>query len=443
MKKLNTSATRKLAIGFVLIILTGACLLMLPAANKGGQTSFVNALFTATSATCVTGLIIADTYQHWTIFGQLVILTLIQIGGLGFMTIGVYISVLLKRKIGLQERENLHESVNTLEVGGIVRLVRFIIRWTVIIEAIGAILLSTRFIPDYGWVKGIYFGIFHAVSAFCNAGFDLLGGEQAYSSITAYEGDVIVNMTIMLLIIIGGLGFIVWDDISRNKWRIKKYLLHSKIVISITLVLVFGGGLLFLIFENHLLLEGMTISDKILGSMFSSVTARTAGFNSIDTAGLSNASKLLTMVLMFIGGSSGSTAGGIKTTTLVVSLVFAKAMITRNQGTKLFGRRLEEETIKKANAVILINLSLALLVATLIFAMQTFPFEDVLFEVFSAVGTVGMSTGITRDLNSVSKLAIILLMYCGRLGSLSFALTFSQRKIIPPVQQPVERIVVG
>lgn len=443
MKKLNTSATRKLAIGFVLIILTGACLLMLPAANKGGQTSFVNALFTATSATCVTGLIIADTYQHWTIFGQLVILTLIQIGGLGFMTIGVYISVLLKRKIGLQERENLHESVNTLEVGGIVRLVRFIIRWTVIIEAIGAILLSTRFIPDYGWVKGIYFGIFHAVSAFCNAGFDLLGGEKAYSSITAYEGDVIVNMTIMLLIIIGGLGFIVWDDIRRNKWRIKKYLLHSKIVISITLVLVFGGGLLFLIFENHFLLDGMTISEKILGSMFSSVTARTAGFNSIDTAGLSNASKLLTMVLMFIGGSSGSTAGGIKTTTLVVSLVFAKAMITRNQGTKLFGRRLEEETIKKANAVILINLSLALMVATLIFAMQTFPFEDVLFEVFSAVGTVGMSTGITRDLNSVSKLAIILLMYCGRLGSLSFALTFSQRKIIPPVQQPVERIVVG
>lgn len=443
MKKLNTSATRKLAIGFVLIILTGACLLMLPAANKGGQTSFVNALFTATSATCVTGLIIADTYQHWTIFGQLVILTLIQIGGLGFMTIGVYISVLLKRKIGLQERENLHESVNTLEVGGIVRLVRFIIRWTVIIEAIGAILLSTRFIPDYGWVKGIYFGIFHAVSAFCNAGFDLLGGEKAYSSITAYEGDVIVNMTIMLLIIIGGLGFIVWDDIRRNKWRIKKYLLHSKIVISITLVLVFGGGLLFLIFENHFLLDGMTISEKILGSMFSSVTARTAGFNSIDTAGLSNASKLLTMVLMFIGGSSGSTAGGIKTTTLVVSLVFAKAMITRNQGTKLFGRRLEEETIKKANAVILINLSLALMVATLIFAMQTFPFEDVLFEVFSAVGTVGMSTGITRNLNSVSKLAIILLMYCGRLGSLSFALTFSQRKIIPPVQQPVERIVVG
>ncbi|MDD2972904.1 MAG: TrkH family potassium uptake protein [Lachnospiraceae bacterium] len=442
-KKLDWPTTKILSLGFALIIFLGAILLLLPISSRGGETSFLDALFTATSATCVTGLVVADTYQHWTMFGQLVILALIQIGGLGFMTIGVYISVLLKRKIGLKERENIHESVSTLEIAGVVRLVRFIIRGTVLIEATGAILLAIRFIPSKGLLKGIYYGIFHSISAFCNAGFDLMGDTQEYSSFVSYESDPIVNITIMGLIIIGGIGFIVWDDLKCNKFHFRKYLLHTKIVLITTFALVFGGGLLFLILENNATLQGLSWDGKIWGALFSSVTARTAGFNTTDTAALTNGGKLLTIVLMFIGGSSGSTAGGIKTTTLVVAIFFARNMITRTQGTNILGRRLEDETLKKANAVVIINLTLASVAAFIIFAVQPFQFEDVLFEVFSAIGTVGMTTGITRDLNVVSRIVIILLMYCGRLGSLSFALTFAQRKIVPPVQQPAEKIVVG
>ncbi len=441
--KISISTTRVLAIGFALIILLGSLLLSLPIASKDGDTSYLDALFTATSATCVTGLVVYDTYQNWTLFGQIIILLLIQTGGLGFMTIGVYISVLLKKKIGIKEREGIHESVNTLEIAGVVRLVRFIIRGTFTFELIGAILLSIRFIPTKGIIKGIYYGIFHSVSAFCNAGFDLMGDVKAFSSFAAYENDIIVNLTIMSLIIIGGIGFIVWDDIKRNTYHFRKYMLHTKIVLVATFLLVFGGAFLFLIIENHATLEGLSLQGKILGAMFSSVTARTAGFNTTDIATLTNSGKMLTMFLMFIGGSTGSTAGGVKTTTFVVSLCFAVAMIKRTQGTNLFGRRLEDENLKKANAVILINLSLAFTAAFIILFIQPFNFSDVLFEVFSAIGTVGMSTGITRLLHPISKIIIILLMYCGRLGSLGFALSFAQSKIIAPVQQPVERIIVG
>ncbi len=441
--KLNMSTTRFLTMGFALIILLGSVLLTLPIASRDGNTSYLDALFTATSATCVTGLVVCDTYQNWTLFGQLVILMLIQIGGLGFMTIGVYISVLLKRKIGLKEREGIHESVSTLEIAGVVRLVRFIIRGTFTFEVLGAVLLAARFIPAKGLIKGTYYGVFHSVSAFCNAGFDLMGDVEAYSSFVAYEGDLIVNLTVMSLIIVGGIGFIVWDDIKRNKFHFRKYLLHTKIVLVTTTVLVFGGALLFLIIENHATLEGLTVKGKILGALFSSVTARTAGFNTTDTAALTDPGKMLTMLLMFIGGSSGSTAGGVKTTTFVVTLCFACAMIKRTQGTNLFGRRLEDETLKKANAVLFINLSLAFLAAFVILSAQPLGFMEVLFEVFSAIGTVGMSTGITRELLPISKVVIIVLMYCGRLGSLSFALTFAQSKIIAPVQQPVEKIIVG
>ena len=411
--KLGMPTTRILAIGFALIILLGSVLLTLPIASRDGSTAYLDALFTATSATCVTGLVVYDTYQNWTLFGQIVILMLIQIGGLGFMTIGVYISVLLKKKIGIKEREGIHESVSTLEIAGVVRLVRFIIRGTFTFEMIGAILLAMRFIPTRGLIKGIYYGVFHSVSAFCNAGFDLMGDVEAYSSFAAYEGDVIVNLTIMSLIIVGGIGFIVWDDINRNKFHFRKYLLHTKIVLAATIVLVFGGALLFLIIENHATLEGLSVKGKVLGALFSSVTARTAGFNTTDTAALTNPGKMLTMLLMFIGGSSGSTAGGVKTTTFVVTLCFAYAMIKRTQGTNLFGRRLEDEALKKANAVLFINLSLAFAAAFVILLVQPFGFSDVLFEVFSAIGTVGMSTGITRDLLPVSKVVIVLLMYCG------------------------------
>lgn len=418
--------------------------MMLPAASRNGSwTPFLNALFTATSATCVTGLVVADTWRYWSLFGQLVILALIQIGGLGFITIGAYISVILKKKIGLKGRTAIHESISTIEIAGVVRLVRKIIRGTFLFEMAGAMLLALRFIPEFGLVRGSYFGIFHSVSAFCNAGFDLMGIREEYSSLMAYEGDVIVNLTVMGLIIVGGAGFMVWDDFLRNRFHFKKYMLHSKILLTATGILIAGGTVLFLLFENNGLFAGMTIREKALGAMFAAVTPRTAGFNTTDLGGLSNASKILTMILMFIGGGSGSTAGGIKVTTAVVMVLSAAAMIRRTPGVNIYGRRLDEDAVRRASAIMMCNLGLILLASMIIFAVQPLDFSDVFMETFSAMGTVGLSTGITRSLLPVSRIAIILLMYCGRLGSLTFALVFAQRKAAAPVQQPVEKIVVG
>lgn len=438
------STTRIIAFGFAMIILSGACLLTLPVSNRSGHGNFLNSLFTATSATCVTGLVVADTYQNWTTFGQFVILCMIQVGGLGFMTVGAYISVLLKKRIGLQEREQLQESVNTLEIAGVVRLVKKIVQGALCIEFLGAVLLAFRFVPRFGIARGLYFSVFHAVSAFCNGGFDLMGINEAYSSLVAFESDVLVNLVVVVLILVGGIGFIVWDDVMRNKWRFRKYMLHSKIAITTTLILTAAGTVLFLITEKDAAFAGMGPLEKFLGALFSSVTPRTAGFNTVDTAALSNAGKVLTMLLMFVGGSPGSTAGGAKTTTMVVLVFYAVAMVTSREDINLFGRRLTEEVVKKANAVVMINLSLALVAAVAIMISQPMlQFENVLFEVLSAIGTAGMTTGITRDLNMLSRIIIIVLMYCGRLGSLSFALVFAQKNTTASVRQPRERIIVG
>lgn len=431
-------------LGFLGIIIVGTLILTLPIASKDGlPTSFADAVFTATSATCVTGLVIADTYSKWTLFGQLVILGLIQIGGLGFITIGVYIATIFKKKISLKSREAIHESISTMQTAGTVRLTRRLITGTLLIEALGAMILATRFIPDFGLEQGIYYSIFHAISAFCNAGFDLMGVVEPYTSMMPYQTDYVVNITLIVLILVGGLGFIVWDDIMHNRWQLRKYLLHSKIVLSATLVLLVVGSVLFFFLEYNKLLLDMSFGEKVIVSVFSSVTPRTAGFNTVDTAALSNGSKLLTMVFMFIGGNSGSTAGGVKTTTIVVIFCFAWSMIRRTQGINLFGRRLNEEAIKKANAVIVVNMTFVIVASMWIFAMQDLNFEDVIFETFSAIGTVGMSTGITRELNDISKIIITILMYFGRIGSLSFAVAFAQRKTSAPIQQPVEKIVVG
>ena len=432
MRKAKHSTTRLIAFGFALIIVIGTLLLSLPFATRSGETNLLTSLFTATSATCVTGLVAADTYQNWTLFGQLVILCLIQVGGLGFMTIGVYISVLLKRRIGLQERATLHESVNTLEIAGVVRLVKKIVQGTFLIEGTGAL------------ANGIYFSIFHAVSAFCNGGFDLMGIEEEYSSLVSFEGDILVNVVVCLLILVGGIGFIVWDDVLKHKWHFKRYLLHSKIVLASTLGLTVVGTLLFLVFENNATFAGMTPLEKFLGALFSSVTPRTAGFNTVDTGALSNAGVLLTMVLMFIGGSPGSTAGGAKTTTMVVLAFYAVAMLRGREDINLFGRRLTADVVRKANAVVVINTTLAFGAACAIMAMQpAIAMSDVVFEVLSAINTVGMTTGITRGLGTVSKLIIALLMYCGRLGSLSFALVFAKKPATNHVREPQEKIIVG
>ncbi len=440
----HLTQTQFIAYGFLGMILMGSLLLMLPISSRTREaSSFLNCLFTATSASCVTGLVAYDTWSHWSLFGQLVVLTMIQIGGLGFVTIGVFLSIVLRRKIGLKERGLMQESVNPLEIGGVVRLAQKIIIGTAIFEGTGAVLLAIRFIPQFGLARGIYYGIFHSVSAFCNAGFDLMGCQGPYSSLVNYYNDWLVNLTVMSLIVIGGIGFIVWEDLNRHGLHFRRYMLHTKIVLLTTFALLFGSAWLFYRFEENNLLTGMDTSGKILTSLFSAVTARTAGFNTVDTGALTDASKMLTVILMFIGGSPGSTAGGVKTTTIIVMYLHLWSSIQRTYGVNAFGRRLEDDVLKRASAIFMINLTLALGAALFIMATQQFPVMDVLFESFSAIGTAGMTTGITRDLNSWSRLVIVFLMYCGRVGSLSFALSFTQRKKVARIQQPVGQITIG
>jgi trk system potassium uptake protein TrkH len=443
-KEKKMSHAQVFALGFFAIIATGTLLLMLPIASRSGEwTNPLSALFTATSATCVTGLVVVDTYQHWTVFGQIVIITMIQIGGLGFITIGVLFSMFLRKRIGLDKRNLIQESVNSMTLSGVVKLVKKIIKGTIIFEGIGAVLLSIRFIPRMGFLEGLYNGIFHSISAFCNAGFDLMGKYEAYESLVEYAADPIVNMTIMSLIVIGGIGFIVWDDISRNKFHFKAYSLHSKIVVICTGILIFGGAALYAVLESGNLMKNMNLDEKIWTSLFASVTARTAGFNTIDMGTMTQSSKILTSMLMFIGGSPGSTAGGVKTTTIVVILVYIWSNLRNSTGCNILGRRISDEDIKKTSMVLGLNLSLAIIATVIISACQTFRLEDILLEVFSAIGTVGLTAGITRDLTVLSQIIIIFLMYCGRIGSMTFALSFTYKKNIAPVQYPVERINIG
>jgi potassium uptake protein, trkH family len=434
-----------IAIGFILMILIGAILLDTPMASRSGQSiGFLSALFTATSASCVTGLVVADTATQWTLFGQIVVLILIQIGGLGFISIGVFFSIILRRKIGLRERGLMMESTNALQLGGIVKFAERIVVGTAIVEGVGALLLMIRFIPEFGVLKGIWYGIFHSVSAFCNGGFDLMGAKYGkYSSLVAYYDDPLVNIVIMSLIVIGGIGFVVWGDLLKNRWHFKKYLLHTKIVLLMSTILIFGGALLFYWAERNGVLKGMSVSGQILSSLFASVTARTAGFNTVDTAAMSGASKLLTAALMFIGGSPGSTAGGIKTTTLFVLLMGVKKNVTGAYGIQAFGKRLEDDTLATASIIATLNMGITIIVIFIVMGMQPFAMQDVVFEAFSASGTVGITAGITRDLNTVSRILMIMLMYLGRVGSLSFALAFMESKKKPKVMLPKESISIG
>ncbi len=438
------SRTRMIMLGFLAIILLGAVLLMLPISTKDGQeTTFSGALFTSVSATCVTGLVVYDTWTHWTLFGQLVLLTEIQIGGLGFITIGALVMLLLKKRIGLSGRELIHESLNTLQLRGSVRLVRRIVIGTLCFEGIGAVLLSCCFVPELGFFRGVYYGVFHSVSAFCNAGFDLMGYQGEYSSFTAYVGNSLVNFVLMALIIVGGIGFLVWEDILVNRWHWRRYKLQTKMVISVTAALLAGGTIFFLIAERNNLLAGMSAGEKLLAAMFSSVTPRTAGFNTLDTAQLTDGGKVATMLLMFIGGSPGSTAGGIKTTTVVVIVLFVKSYLFREKDCTAFKRRLDQDAIRRSSIVFFINFSLAIFAALIILTGQEIPMSDVLFEVFSAIGTSGMSTGVTRELNSVSRIVVMLLMFLGRVGSLSFAMSFTEKKRSGDIRYPEEMIIVG
>ncbi len=429
---------------FLVIILVGTCLLMLPGATREGEeTTLLGTFFTSTSATCVTGLVVYDTCTHWTLFGQLVILLQIQIGGLGFVTIRTIALVWLGKRIGLMGRELIHDGLNTLNLGGGIKLVRLIVGGTFFFEGAGAVLLSIAFIPDMGVAQGIYYAIFHSVSAFCNAGFDLMGYIEPYCSFTYYATNPLVVFTICGLIIIGGIGFLVWDDIVTYGLSWKRYRLQTKIVLFTTLSLLVMGTVGFLITERNGLFVDYDFFDRFLMALFAAVTPRTAGFNTIDIKAMTNASKILTIFLMFIGGSPGSTAGGVKTTTIAVVILFTKSYLLHDGDCVAFKRRLGDDTIRRASVAVFINFSLAFIAILLILMNQSLPATDVIFEAFSAIGTVGMSTGVTRNLNALSQVINKELLNHRRDGSVNSAISLTERKRPGKIRYPEEAVIVG
>lgn len=436
-----------MVLGFAFVILLGAFLLSLPLAVKNGENSgFLTALFTAASATCVTGLVVVDTYTHWSLFGQIVILILIQIGGLGFMTMATMFSLVLRRKISLKERIFMAESINQYSLQGIVSLTKSILICTLCFEGAGAMLLSFRFVPKLGLVTGIYYGIFHSVAAFCNAGFDIMGRYGQFSSLTGFVDDPVVNLVIMSLIIIGGLGFAVLSDLYSAR-SFRKLHLHSKLVLSITGLLLAFGFIFFFIMEynNPKTLSQLKPASKVMAAMFQSVTARTAGFNTIDLTGISTPSVLVTIILMFIGGSSGSTAGGIKTTTFGVIMFSAISAIKGRNDTEIFKKRLPHALVIRAFVITFFSVSLIMAATAILTISNDITLTEALFEATSAFGTVGLTLGITPRLSIIGKIAIIVTMFLGRVGILTTVLAIENKpsKSSQEYRYPKDSITVG
>jgi len=459
-KKVDLKPTQVLVLGFLLLIVLGAVLLDLPVASQPNvngvrdSVGVIDALFTATSAVCVTGLVVVNTMEHWSLFGKVVIIILIQIGGLGFMTLATTFFMLMGRKIGLKERLVIQEALNQNAISGLVRLVRSILLGTVIIEGVGALFLTIAFLKDYPLKEAITLGVFHSISAFCNAGFDII----SKTSFSPYVHDVAVNLTIMVIIILGGLGFTVWIDLIKvTKEKFEKKLdfkhwflrlnLHSKLVLALTASFLLGGLVLFFLFEmnNQRTIGDFTFGQKVLASMFQSVTPRTAGFNTIPLDRMTDGSKFLTIILMFIGGSPAGTAGGVKTVTIGV-LIFAVISVVRSkEETEIFDRRIPEDIVKRALAVVMISLSVVVMVTITLTITENFSFMDTLFEAVSAFGTVGLSLGITEELSAIGKLVMCVTMFIGRLGPVTMAVAFAIRssRRATNIRKPEEKVMVG
>jgi len=437
--KRKLSSSQIILFGFAGVILIGTLLLMLPFATNSGQSaSFWDALFTSTSAACVTGLIVQDTALYWSGFGQVVILLLIQIGGMGVVTVAAAITMASGKKISLMQRSTMQDAVSAHQVGGIVRFTGFILKGIFLFELLGALVLMTVFIPEYG-AKGIWLAVFHSISAFCNAGFDLMGTKNPYSSLTSYAAHPVVNITIMLLIIIGGIGFLTWQDIRQNGIHMKRYRMQSKVILATTGILLIVPAIYFFFFE----FSAEPLGRRILLSAFQSVTPRTAGFNTADLTALSDTGQTLTIGLMLIGGSPGSTAGGMKTTTAAVLVACAVAVFHRRENGRFFGRRIADDTVKNALTVFLMYISLFLLGGMIISRVENLPMLTCLFETASAIGTVGLTLGITPGLHLVSKLILISLMFLGRIGGLTliFAALSANKNTLSKL--PLEKITVG
>lgn len=442
-KNIKLKGVQILTLGFILVILIGALILTLPICTTSGEsTNFLDAIFTATSAVCVTGLIVVDTGTYWNMFGQTVIMILIEIGGLGFMSFTTLIAIILGKKITLRERLILQDAMNTFNIQGLVKMVKYVLVFTVSVQFFGALLFSTQFVPEYGLGKGAFYSIFHSISAFCNAGFDIFGN---FSSLTSYNSNAVVIMVASALIIIGGLGFTVWSEVYSSK-SLKKVSLHSKMVILMTIVLVLGGTLLMFLFENNNVntIGNMSFVDKIMNSFFASVTPRTAGFNSIPTDGMTTAGQFLTIILMFIGGSPGSTAGGIKTTTIGILIVTIVCVIKGREDAEVFKRRFSKDLVYKAFTLIFIGVSLVIVVTMLLsYTEKGASFISLFYETVSAFGTAGLTLGLTSELSSIGKVLIIFMMYLGRVGPLTVVLSITRKKINSGIKYPEGKILIG
>ena len=439
LRKRRLTSSQIILFGFAAVILVGALLLMLPVSSSAGTiTPPLDCLFTSTSAVCVTGLVVYDTATHWSAFGQTVILLLIQIGGMGVVTVAIAITMASGKKISLMQRSTMQDAISAHQVGGIVRFTGFILRGIFLFELLGALALMTVFVPEFG-PRGVWLSVFHSVSAFCNAGFDLMGTRARFSSLTSYGEHPVVNVTVMALIIIGGVGFLTWQDIRRNGIHVSRYRMQSKVILSVSGILILLPAVYFFFCE----FRELPLARRFWGSLFQAVTPRTAGFNTLDLTSLSETGQMLTCLLMLIGGSPGSTAGGMKTTTLAVLVSCAIATFRKRESGRFFGRRITDETVKNAVTVFLMYIALFLAGGMIISRAEDLPLLTCLFESASAVGTVGLTLGITPGLGTVSRWVLISLMFFGRVGGLTliFATLPAHKNTLSKL--PLEKITVG
>ncbi len=442
----HITPSQVILLGFMGQILFGSLLLMLPVSSRDRVvTPFVDALFTATSATCVTGLVVRDTSSYWSPFGQFVILGLIQVGGMGVVTVALLINILRGQKIGLRQRFIMQESIGAPQMAGILRMTNLILKFTLLFEGIGAVALATQFCPQFGLVKGLWYAVFHSISAFCNAGFDLMGRPGAlYPSIVSYVGNPVVNLTIGGLIVAGGIGFATWSDFREHGLQFHAFRLQSKIILSTTAFLLVVPFLFFLFYEMNLpQWSGLTEWQKFWAAFFQSITPRTAGFNTIDLTMISEPSLMVMIALMLIGGSPGSTAGGFKTTSLAALFLSVRSTLRRRTGVQAFGRRLEDSALSQATVLIFAYVVAFLLGGLAISILDGVPMMSALFETASAVGTVGLSLSLTPTLSLPSHLILIFLMYFGRVGGLTMIYAVANTSRSSPARMPQERMTIG
>lgn len=438
--KNNKSPFQIIIVGFLLVILMGSFLLMLPVSTKAGVcTPFLDALFTSTSAVCVTGLVIYDTATYWSNFGQSVIILLIQIGGLGVVTVAGAFVILSGKKIGLMQRSTMQEAIAAPNVGGIVRLTGFILKTALAVELLGAVLLFPVFSHEFGLFKGAWYAVFHSISAFCNAGFDLMGIKAPFSSLTDYAGDPVISIVIALLIVVGGIGFLTWEDIHTHWFHFRKYRMQSKVILTVTGTLILLPTVYFFFFE----FSGAPLRERMLLSFFQAVTPRTAGFNTADLTALSETGQSIITILMLIGGSPGSTAGGMKTTTLAVLVASSLAVFRRREAPHFFNRRVASETVSQAATILMMYLMLFLTGGLVISRIENLPILTCLFETASAIGTVGLTLGVTPQLTWISHLILIALMFFGRVGGLTLIFAALSNFQGNSARLPQERITVG